>query len=227
LKKIFKLIGYTIIGFITIVLIYLAGAFILSRISTSKEITNSADINIYIITNGVHTDIVVPLKTEYYDWSKEIKFSHTKLSDTNVNYLAMGWGDKGFYLETPTWGDLKFSVAFNAVFGLGSTAIHATFYKDMQENTSCKKISISAEQYKRLIQYISNSFQKNNDGHFMNINTKANYGNMDAFYEANGSYSAFKTCNTWANNGLKACGQKACLWTAFDTGIFLKYKSEH
>jgi uncharacterized protein (TIGR02117 family) len=224
LKKFFKLLVYTIIGFIGLIITYLASAYILSRISVDKEAIAAEDVSIYIITNGVHTDIAVPLKNDYYDWSKEIKYTHTKLTDTNMHYLAMGWGDKGFYLETPTWGDLKFSVAFNATFGLGSTAIHATFYSAMRENASCKKIQISKEQYQRLIQYICNSFQKNKDGHFINIATNANYGNMDAFYEANGKYSALKTCNTWANNSLKACGQKACLWTPFDTGIFLKYE---
>jgi uncharacterized protein (TIGR02117 family) len=224
LKQFFKLLAYTFLGFITIILTYLASAYVLSRISTDKEENTEKDVTVYIITNGVHTDIVVPLKNEYYDWAKEVKFSHTKLQDTNMNYLAMGWGDKGFYLETPTWGDLKFSVAFNAAFGLGSTAIHATFYKSMQENATCKKISISKAQYQRLIQYICDSFKKDKEGHFINIVTTANYGNMDAFYEANGKYSALKTCNTWANNSLKACGQKACLWTPFDTGIFLKYE---
>ncbi len=224
MKKLFKRLAYAIIGFVTIIFTYLGSAYILSRISTDKEINTTNDIAIYIITNGVHTDIVVPLKNTYYDWSKEILFSHTKLQDTTMNFLAMGWGDKGFYLETPTWSDLKFSVAFNAMFGLGSTAIHTTFYKNIQENETCKKISLSSDQYRRLIKYITDSFQKNETNHFMNIKTKANYSNMDAFYEANGKYSAFKTCNTWANNGLKACGQKACLWTPFDTGIFLKYE---
>jgi uncharacterized protein (TIGR02117 family) len=75
-----------------------------------------------------------------------------------------------------------------------------------------------------LIQFITSSFQKDKEGHFMPIKTNANYGKTDAFYEANGSYSLLHTCNTWANNGLKACGQKCCSWTPFDTGIFLNYE---
>ena len=94
----------------------------------------------------------------------------------------------------------------------------------MVESASCKKIMISKSQYKRLIQYIQDSFKKDKADHFMVIKTTANYGNTDAFYEATGSYSMLHTCNTWANNGLKASGQKSCLWTAFDTGIFLKYE---
>jgi hypothetical protein len=72
--------------------------------------------------------------------------------------------------------------------------------------------------------YIQNSFDKDVDGHFINIKTTANYGLNDAFYEAKGSYSLFCTCNTWANNGLKSCGQKAALWTPSDKGIFLHYQ---
>jgi uncharacterized protein (TIGR02117 family) len=93
----------------------------------------------------------------------------------------------------------------------------------MVESEVCKKININKDQYQRLINYITGSFQKDSKSHFINIKTNANYGKTDAFYDANGSYSMFHTCNTWANNGLKACGQKCCLWTAFDTGIFMKY----
>jgi len=225
IKKIFKWIGFFLLFFISFVLLYLLTAFCLSRITVDKEKEAATEIEIYIKTNGVHTDIVVPLRNEQRDWSNEIKFSNAHLKDTVViKYVAMGWGDKGFYLETPTWNDLKFSTAFKAAFALSTTAIHATFYSNINENGSCKKMMISKDQYSRLLKYMDESFQHDAAGHVINIVTNANYGNTDAFYEANESYSMFQTCNTWANTGLKRCGQKACLWTAFDTGIFLKYK---
>lgn len=224
MKKILKIILKINLGIIAFVLIYLLSGYCLSRITIEKEPQTKEEIAIYIMTNGVHTDLVVPIKSALYDWSKEVKYQNTKSKDSTFNYLAMGWGDKGFYLETPEWKDLKASVAFKAAFALGNTAIHTTFYKNLIENNSCKKILISNEQYQRLINYITNSFQKDKDGHFIPINTDAVYEKNDAFYEANGSYSLFHTCNTWANNGLKTCGQRCCLWTPFDTGIFLKYE---
>ncbi len=223
MKKVFKVLGYTFLFLIGFVLLYLLSAYALSRITVQATDVPPKNIAIYIKTNGVHTDIVVPVKNEQYDWSKEIKFANTAAQDSTMQYLAMGWGDKGFYLQTPEWSDLKFSVAFNAMFGLSTTAIHATFYHAMREDTSCRKIMISRASYVQLIEYVNNSLEKDANGHAIKINTDANYGNDDAFYEATGSYSMFTTCNTWANSALKACGQKACLWTAFDTGIFLKY----
>ena len=225
LKKIFKYTVYFITGIIVFLLLYLGIGFVLSRVTIDKDLNQPEDVAIYIKTNGVHTDVVLPVKTAQLDWSKEIKFSNTHLADsTRMKWLAMGWGDKGFYLQTPTWSDLKFSVAFKAMTGLSTTAIHATFYDTLQETESCKKIIISNAQYARLTQYILNSFRQDADGHLERIVTNANYNDADAFYEANGHYSMFHTCNTWANSALKACGQRACLWTAFDTGIFLKYK---
>lgn len=224
MKKILKGILTVLLGFISFILIYLFLAYCLSRITVDKELNTKEEVTIYILTNGVHTDLVVPIKSELYDWPKEVKFENTVSKDTNFHYLAMGWGDKGFYLETPQWKDLKTSVAFKAAFALGHTAIHATYYREMIISERCRKIVISKEQYQRLVKYITNSFQKDSNGHFINIVTKAVYGKNDAFYEANGSYSMVHTCNSWANIGLKECGQKCCLWTPFDTGIFLKHK---
>lgn len=226
LKKVLKYIMFLIIGIIFLVSGYMFLAYSLSRIQVDKEASTKNEVEIFVKTNGVHTDIVLPTKNSLINWTKEIKYSHTKSLDTTAKYLAMGWGDKGFYMETPTWADLKASVAFNAAFGLSTTAIHTTFYEKMVENDSCIRIMISKKQYSRLIKYVSSSFKKDKYGHFINIETDANYSNSDAFYEANGSYSMLHTCNTWANDGLKACGQKSCYWTPFDTGIFLKYNNK-
>lgn len=224
MKKIFKVLLKAILGLMAFIALYLFSAYCLSRITIDKEANTKEEVTIYILTNGVHTDLVVPITTDLYDWSREIKFENTLAENKQYNYLAMGWGDKGFYLETPEWKDLKASVAFKAAFALSTTAIHATYYKTMTVGENCREIIVSKEQYKRLVSYITNSFQRDKDGHFIHIVTNAVYGLDDAFYEATGSYSMLHTCNSWANNGLKASGQKCCLWTAFDTGIFEKYE---
>ncbi|WP_199538166.1 TIGR02117 family protein [Emticicia sp. C21] len=224
--KILKITGLTILALVCLIGIYLGSAYVLSRMSVNRESQTQNDMAIYILTNGVHTDLVVPIKSEQIDWSKEVKFANTTGKDSLFEYVAFGWGDKGFYLETPTWADLKASTAFKAAFALSTAAIHATFYKSMTEGSDCVKINISKEQYSRLIKYIQESFTTDAQGHLMHIQTNANYSKDDAFYEAKGRYNLFYTCNTWANNGLKSCGQKASLWTPFDTGIFYQYTSK-
>ena len=65
----------------------------------------------------------------------------------------MGRGDKGFYLQTPQWSDLKFSVAFNAVFDFSTAAMHATFYPQLTENSNCRKIYKPKGHYERLTNF--------------------------------------------------------------------------
>lgn len=210
-----------------LILGYLLAAFTLPYIPSNADFKpcEKDAVEIYIMTNGVHTDLVLPIKHELKDWTVLLNPSDTKSGDTSVNYAAFGWGDKGFYLETPTWADLKFSTAFKAAFFLSSTAMHVTFYKTREENESCKKLCISRESYKKLVRYIDDSFEKEKSGTGRLI-SGASYRDNDLFYEANGTYNLFVTCNTWVNNGLKAANLKACLWTPFDKGIFYQYRGQ-
>lgn len=225
MKKLILLILKTIWAIIALVAVYIVLAFAIPYISIPAEkVSEPKVVEAYILTNGVHTDIVVPIQSQQYDWSKEILFENTTSKSTDFKYLSIGWGDKGFYLDTPEWADLKVSTAFNAAFWLGDSAMHCTFYKEMKEGDDCKKLMLTEKQYANLIEFINKKFDRDENGHLKLVKTDAVYNDHDAFYDANGSYSFVYTCNTWTNNALKAAGQKAALWTPSDFGIFQHYK---
>ncbi|MFZ4927534.1 TIGR02117 family protein [Chryseobacterium sp. Mn2064] len=208
-----------------LVLIYVLLGLGLPFISVSaKDDGQKKEIPIYIYTNGVHTDIVMPVKNDLQDWSLKIPFANTKSKRTDYHYIGIGWGDKGFYLDTPTWADLKLSTALKAAFWLSDSAMHCTYYTTMKEGEDCKMIMISRGQYENLVKYVENKFDRDQNGNFILIPTNAVYSDNDAFYDAQGTYSFLYTCNTWSNNALKAAGQKAALWTPTDFGIFRHYK---
>lgn len=222
LKFAFKFVFY----FILFIVFYLTSAYFISRIEYPCEKSKEAkNITIFIKSNGVHTDIVVPTKTSIINWRNFVLPENTRKKDSTCQYLAFGWGDKGFYLETPTWGELKTSTALNAAFGLSTTAIHTTYYSEViPDKTTCKKIRITRKQYKRLSFFILKSFAWKKNNQLKYIKTNYVYGDNDAFYDAVGTYSMLQTCNSWANNALLSCGQKAALWTAFQGGIFYHYE---
>ena len=226
MKKFLKYTGYILLTLIAFILVYMGCARVLSRLTVQAEPATQPEIVIYLKSNGIHTDLVLPVKAENKNWSEGILYKNTRSGDTTFNYVAFGWGDKGFYLETPTWADLKASTALKACFGLGTSAIHTTFYHSLAEEERCVRLVISKDQYRRLVSYIENSLQTDSSGNPIVIPTEARYNAQDAFYEAKGSYSLFHTCNTWANNALKASGLKACWWTPFDTGIFYQYRKD-
>ena len=159
------------------------------------------------------------------DWDKLFPHLHQLKSSHRYKYIAIGWGDKGFYLNTPEWKDLTVSTACIAAFGLGETALHATYYTSVTESDNCRKAHISKEEYERLISYIVKFIQLRNNESIL-IETDANYGISDAFYEAETTYSLFTTCNTWVNSGLKKSGLPASLWTALPFGILRNYEAD-
>ena len=223
LKKALKYLGFFLLTILVLGGLYAFATYVLPKIVVEREPKTTEDVTLYILTNGMHTDLVMPVRTPQIDWSRSIKYENTRKLDTTKQWIAMGWGDKGFYLDTPTWAELKYSTAFRAAFALSTTALHTTFYDTMTVSKTFRSMKISSSEYARLIVYIQNSLQHDAQNAPILIRTKAIYGDNDAFYEATGSYSMLHTCNTWANNGLKSCGQKACLWTPFDTGIFALY----
>ena len=221
--SIIRFIVKFILGILGFVLLYIVCTVILSVIPYNSSFKPSEQgIDVYIRSNGIHTDLVLPAINECKDWTKELPVENTLSKDPAINYMAFGWGDKGFYLETPQWSDLKYKTIFRALFALDDCALHVTNYKYITENENCKKISISKQQYQKLVEYIESAFLRNTSGNCFCINGSC-YGRHDSFYEARGSYSLFYTCNTWANEGLKYSGIKACLWTPFDKGIFFHY----
>ena len=223
LCTVLKPVGYVAGTLVSVAGLYLTAAFILSRIPVAKTQPNAApDVQVFLHSNGVHTDIVVPIKTAQIDWSQQLPFANIPSGDTTMRYIAFGWGDKGFYLDTPTWADLKFSTAFVAAFWLGTSAMHTTYLHSMSPGAETVPLHLSQAEYARLIAYIQTSFRHNAAGRVQHISGHS-YGRDDAFYEAHRVYSFLYTCNTWTNDALKACGQKACLWTPADSGILYQY----
>lgn len=182
-------------------------------------------VTIYLWSNGVHTDFVVPTHSLHQDWTDVFLPHHVKDGQART-WTAIGWGDKGFYLNTPTWAELKPTTALKAVSGTSQSALHVTFYDDKEVAScqNCAKVIVSPAQYRQLIAYIKKDITWQ-DHQAMPIDTTAQYGDTDAFYEAQGSYFLFYTCNTWVNEGLKAMGVPSAWWTITDKGILQHYPS--
>ena len=222
-RKFFKAIFFTLLAIFLFVFIYLLSETTLSKITTNYSKNENLDYEIFIKSNGVHTDVVLPIKSDMINWFDFFNYEDTLSQRDDFLYISIGWGDKGFYLDTPTWAELKLSTALIAGFGLGNAALHITYYDEIAEDDLTYKIKISKKQYSLIIDTIKNSLQYK-DEKPINIKTTSQYGENDAFYEAIGSYSIFHTCNTWTNNTLREAMLPSLKWLAFDRGILNLYK---
>src|SRR5690606_2012980 len=150
-----EVLGKTVLGLIAFVVLYFLVEAILSRVPGYKieKQDQPRDILIYVMSNGVHTDIVLPVEHDVINWFSIFPFEYTQGQDLKPRYVGRGWGDKGFYVNTPEWKDLKVSTALVAALGMGETALHVTYYYDVQENDMCYKVMIDKKQYNIIRDY--------------------------------------------------------------------------
>ncbi|MBL3657989.1 DUF2459 domain-containing protein [Fulvivirga sediminis] len=211
LKQVFKWLLFLLLLPVAYLLIALLLTFI--TVNGDHEAAEKGKA-VYLNTNGVHLDIILPKNDVDSQVLKDLRYYE------NENYLSFGWGDKNFYINTPSWGDLTFSNAFEALFMKSSTLVHVTRYK--QRQSDWVEVKVTDSELQNLNKYLLAAFKRDKAENKQLLLNKG-YSPIDDFYEANGNYTCFNTCNSWVNTAFKNSGLKACLWTPFDFGLMRKY----
>ena len=211
---IFFKVGLSGLG--VLLLIYFLTAIVLSIIPKVPNTTIcNQDSKVYVSSNGVHLDFIIPTDILPPDLYQQLDLSR------NTTHVVFGWGDRDFYINTPTWNDLKFSTAFKALFMSTESAMHVVEVEHTRSRW--KQLNICHHQVDLLNQYIVESFRKSADGSFIEI-PATSYGDRDKFYEATGRFNCLQTCNHWVNNGLKAAQLPAAIWSPFDQGVLYQLR---
>jgi uncharacterized protein (TIGR02117 family) len=201
-------------------ILYFLAALILGAVPANPGWHEAREgVRIFVRTNGVHTWILVPKVTPEMDWRPLVPGEHLKDPRWGAgDYVALGYGNRTFYLETPTWGDLTMRNAFLAAFGRGRSLMHADHDDHPQPTDYQRPITLSHEEYRRLVAFARGSFQYDAQGHTMPLLGRG-YGGSDMFYEAVGPYSAVYTCNNWTGRALREAGVKVGVWTPLSQSI--------
>lgn len=179
-------------------------------------------IPIYVQTNGVHTWIAVPTVTPLMDWRPLMPANHIRAPELSGGYLAIGYGNREFYLNTPAWEDLTVERAVHAAVGNGPSLMHVYHERRPTPDEAQRPIVLSPDQYRRLVRFIEDSFDRNEKGRTIPLIGRG-YGRTDVFYEARGGYNLYYTCNEWAGDALREAGVRVGIWTPFTQGIMWRF----
>ncbi|MEG3923293.1 TIGR02117 family protein [Microcoleus sp. T3_D1] len=181
-------------------------------------------ISLYISNQGIHTEIIVPVKNEYFDWNQFLPLTEIGRDATSdYQYLSFGWGDRAFMLETPTSGSINPVTAFKALFLATPSTVHVQSYRVFPSIIETKCVKISGENYRNMVNFIKNSFLLDAAGNRIKISY--GYGNSDSFYEAKGSYSILRTCNDWTAEALQKTDVNTPLWSTLSSAIMFHLNS--
>ena len=208
-----RLIGKTlwrlVLGLFAVVALYALGAVAGGAIPVNSGWRQAqSGVRIYVIDNGVHTDLVLPVSAEGVDWRALVKPEHFGDPGSAAHtHVAFGWGDRDFYLNTPSWSKVSPVRVAKAMAGMGSTVLHVAHIPAPGVGPHMRTLVLSPDEYRRLSGFIRGTFAEGASVH--------GYGGSDVFYPAKGGYSAFRTCNQWTGDGLREAGVKMGWWTPF------------
>ncbi len=212
-------LGWVVATAIVIAATYVTAAIALGAIPVNSSFTESADgMPIYVRTNGVHAELILPTRAAGVDWSVDHPPAHMRSLGEPTEWIAFGWGDRGFFANTPTWADLEPATALVALSGFGPGAMHVE-YIESPRSYKAREVKISQEQYARLVAYVRGSFERDAAGRVERADLPG-YFEDDAFYEASRGYKFWFTCNDWVRRALTEAGVRAPVWSPFDTALF-------
>ena len=170
-------------------------------------------VTIVVESNGIHTGFILPKLAAGVDWRDVARAGD--LADPRYaayDHVAIGWGERAFFLETPTWRQVRPGVLLGAAIGSDRTLLHVEHVPLPAPSDDERRVTLRPDEYRRLAAFIRASLA----GH---AHAYRGYGPDDAFLDARGHYSARRTCNSWTGDALAAAGVRVGAWTPFPVTV--------
>ena len=201
--------------YLLLTLLIAANVVIITIKCFATELEKSAKNEVYVVNHGWHTGFVVHAS----EIQKEIP--ELKQRFGNAPYIEFGWGDKEFYQANEITPD----ITLKAIFLPTESVLHAVAVSSEADkyfkHSEVHKFCLEDLELKSLIDFISNSFYRNESGNILKLNHGI-YGDSQ-FYKAKEDFHIFNTCNKWTAKGLESTGMKISTTLKLTAGSIMNY----
>jgi uncharacterized protein (TIGR02117 family) len=213
-RKLTKALGAVLAGVVLALALFALAGWVGSSIPRNADWREPADgVEILLGSNGVHTELVMPLVTPEKDWRPVFPAKDVAVPRSDYSHVAVSWGEKEVFLNTPTWWDLS-PLTVLRIAGMGGEGLlHVAHYVRPAPSDDFRPLRLTGAQYRRLVAAIERSLPRGERVRH------AGYGPHDVFYDAPGEYTASNTCNQWTSDVLAAAGVRTGWWTPFAGGV--------
>jgi uncharacterized protein (TIGR02117 family) len=185
--------------------------------AAKADTTSGQTYRILVLSNPIHTDIAIRVDAQTLARFPFLAESGMPVAHPDARWLVFGWGGRAFYIETPTWADLKPGPLIKGLT-IDRSVIHAAVAGEIVEpSDAVMGYEIGADEYQRLLSFIEASFTPMG-GRIEAIPDTA-YGPNDRFFEANGWFSAIVGCNTWTAKALREAGLRTGWWNPLPVSL--------
>lgn len=205
---------------IALPLLYLSAGLLGAAIPGPRAATGGEpSLAIALASGPIHVDMLLPLDPEIRQRFDFAAASGVPVNAPEARYLVVGWGSKGFYTTTGSYGDLSLPVVLRAMTG-DSAVLHLDVAGDLGAVPDLIWLPLSPAVLDRLSQGILDSLSRDGAGPPQLVK-RAVFTPSDAFFAAEGRFSLAQTCNVWLGQQLRAAGLGFGLWTPTPQAVWL------
>lgn len=180
---------------------------------SSPDAAEPGAVEIMVGTNGIHTELVLPLVTPVKDWRRTFPAADLPASGEPYTHVAVSWGEREVSLNTPTWSNLRAGTAIRALID-GDALLHVAHYVRPAPGPDNRPLRLTAGQYASLVREIEEATMPE-----YRRRRYRGYAEWDVFYDAPGRYGWRNTCNQWTSDALAGAGVRVGWWTPFAGGV--------
>jgi uncharacterized protein (TIGR02117 family) len=204
-----KSVSLTLLGLsLLVIFAFGAGAVVTGAAPVSGE---GAPVTIHVVSNGFHTDIVVPMVTDAVDWRGLMRLSPITRQSLDAPYLALGWGSRAAYTQLGTLTDLSPGLLLKAI-AFDESVVHLQPVASVREGEGVRRLTLTPDGYARLARHVEDSLARTAGGDAVPLDG-VTHGTGDAFLRGRDRFWLLRSCNVWVGEALRAAGRPAGLWT--------------
>lgn len=211
MRRILRLIGLTL----AVPLLYLLASVVLPLVpGPGPDLSGPPAHTIGLLQGAIHTDILLPLTPETRARFAFAEAAGVPVGHPDAAWLLLGWGSSAFYTTTGTYADISASAVLTAATG-DDAVIRLDVAGPLLPSESLRYLTLSDAQFQALLDQTTAAFASETPL------DHPGFSEFDAFFPANGHFSALRTCNVWLGEVFRASGMAFGLWTPANWSVAL------
>ena len=195
----------------------LAGAVIPSR--TAALSAEPPSVEVLLIAGPIHYDFLLPATAETRAALGSAEWAGVRVDAPGTEWFVVGWGARDFYTTVGTYWDLSPRAIWRAITG-DSAVLRVSSAGELPPDLAYRRLMLSQAQYAALLAAIRDSVP---DGQAGPVFLQLAQGG-GAFYQAEGRFNLWRTCNVWVSERLAAAGVPIGRWTPAPYSVTLSLR---
>ena len=185
-----------------------------------QQTEGKGDIEVLLYTGPIHYDFLIPAIPEARAAFGFAKQQSLPADDPRLRWFVVGWGARAFYTSMGGYSDVTAQALWKAITG-DTAVIRIDTVGALRPDLDVLSLKMTEVEFARFLSAINASFKQSDDQTRLPID--AQLTGTDAFYEAEGTFNIFITCNTWISRILRDTGFQFGYWTPTPYAVTLSH----